>query len=106
MENQITILSKTQMIVIEPNSQSVSVVDAGPIGPIDPDETGTPGEDAKNAFELAQDHGFVGTLTQWLASLEGDETPADMVPTAVGGIDVEDLPQPITAIGGVNVTDL
>jgi hypothetical protein len=51
----------------------------GPVGATGPaGETGPPGadgEDGLSAYQLAVDNGFVGTLPQWLASLEGPEGP-------------------------------
>jgi len=32
---------------------------------------GTPGAPGKSAYQLAVDHGFVGTEAEWLASLKG-----------------------------------
>jgi integrin beta 8 len=34
-------------------------------------ETGQPGVNGKSAFEIAQDNGFTGTVSEWLTSLQG-----------------------------------
>lgn len=40
----------------------------GPPGP-----AGTPGADGKSAYQIAVDNGYIGTETEWLASLKGAE---------------------------------
>lgn len=106
MQDQITIVSKTQMIVIEPNTKATTVVDAGPQGPLDPLAEGAPGANAKDAFQLAQQHGFVGTVVQWLASLDASPDDANEVPEAIGGIPVAEVPDTFDILGGIHVTEL
>jgi hypothetical protein len=36
---------------------------------------GAPGADGQSAYQIAVSQGFVGTVQQWLASLEGDPGP-------------------------------
>lgn len=38
-----------------------------------PGEPGQDGTDGKSAYEIARDHGYGGTETQWLASLKGEK---------------------------------
>lgn len=40
------------------------------------EESGKPGDPGKSAYQIAVDHGFVGTEEEWLESLEGDPGPA------------------------------
>lgn len=42
--------------------------DVGPQGP-----QGQAGENGKNAYQVAVDNGFVGTVTEWLSSLKGEK---------------------------------
>lgn len=44
-------------------------------GIVDDSTSGTPGENGKSAYELAVENGFIGTLSEWLASLEGVQGP-------------------------------
>lgn len=37
------------------------------------DEQGTPGQDGKSAYEIAQENGFEGTEEEWLESLKGED---------------------------------
>lgn len=37
---------------------------------------GIVGDDGKSAYQIAREHGFVGTETEWLASLKGQGVPA------------------------------
>ena len=39
----------------------------------DKDDTGESGADGKSAYEIALDNGFVGSQSEWLASLKGDK---------------------------------
>lgn len=41
-------------------------------GPAAPGPAGPVGADGKSAYEVAQDNGFTGTETEWLASLKGE----------------------------------
>ncbi len=45
------------------------------------------GQDGKSAYQIAQDNGFVGTETEWLASLKGEDGPPG--PQGVQGIQGE-----------------
>ena len=57
----------------------------GPQGPAGPQgETGLDGADGKSAFELAVDQGFMGTLEEWLESLNGEDG-ADGIGVPAGG---------------------
>ena len=38
----------------------------------DPGEPGIPGNDGLNAYQIAIDGGFIGTIEEWLASIKGD----------------------------------
>jgi hypothetical protein len=46
---------------------------------------GTPGADGDSAYQIAVQQGFVGTVNQWLASLEGDPGPQ-----GIPGLDGQD----------------
>ncbi len=46
---------------------------------------GDPGFDGKNAYELALIRGFVGTMTEWLASIEGTDGQRGL--TGIQGVD-------------------
>ena len=45
---------------------------------------GGTGADGKSAYQIAVEHGFSGTETEWLASLKGDK--GDIGPTGPRGI--------------------
>lgn len=46
-------------------------------------DPGAPGADGESAYQVAVDNGFVGTETQWLASLKGDPDPTAVSKTVV-----------------------
>ena len=46
----------------------------GPPGP--PGKDGSPGSDGKSAYQIAVDHGFVGSEAEWLQSLHGKDGAA------------------------------
>ncbi len=46
----------------------------GPPGP--PGKDGSPGKDGKSAYQIAVDHGFVGSEAEWLQSLHGKDGAA------------------------------
>lgn len=105
MEEEIVVISKTQMIVVNPITKGAVVIDAGPPGPVstDPDDQGEDGEDGDSAYDLAVAHGFVGTVSQWLDSLSAGSSPDP--PKIIDGGHVTDLSETLY-IGGKHVTDL
>lgn len=56
---------------------------AGPSGPSGAD--GQKGADGKSAYEIAVQHGFTGSETEWLASLKGDKGDPGESGTGGGG---------------------
>lgn len=95
MSGEINVLSRTQIIEVDPSSGTVSVINAGPPGigvsglsayqiAVANGFVGTQAEwlatlggiPGPSAYDVAVDNGFVGTEAAWLASLEGDPGPS------------------------------
>lgn len=59
-------------------------IDIGPVG-----QNGQNGSNGKSAFELAQDDGFEGTLTEWLLTLKGKSAYQSALDTGFVGTEAE-----------------
>jgi hypothetical protein len=71
----VPLTSGTQSVVIIEENTEIVISQSGPQGPAGSGDgkPGPPGKDGESAYQIAKDHGFVGTEDEWLASLVGKE---------------------------------
>jgi hypothetical protein len=102
VSDELSILQRSQRIVVEPTSRSVSIVNAGPVGPTGP--TGLPGEpgEAENGVPAG------GEPDELLAKASGDDYDVEWVaaPAAANGVPTGgSTGQVLTKVSGADFDD-